>query len=105
MASSSSFAFVILVFAGAFSACANASQALASGKNCMACHSADKKLVGPSFREIADRYKDQAGAADLLGGKIVKGGSGAWGPVPMPAQPQVNAQEASSLAAWILEQR
>ena len=43
--------------------------------------------------------------AGWIAGKIVKGGSGAWGPVPMPAQPQVNAQEASSLAAWILEQR
>lgn len=105
MAFQSSFAFAFLVSAVTFSADAGASQALASGKNCMACHSADKKLVGPSFREIAGRYKDQAGAADLLAGKIVKGGSGAWGPVPMPAQPQVNAQEASSLAAWILEQR
>lgn len=101
----SSFAFAFLACAVTLAADASASPALASAKNCMACHTVDKKLVGPSFREIAGRYKDQAGAPDLLAGKIIKGGTGAWGPVPMPAQPQVNAQESSELAAWILEQR
>ena len=79
-----------------------ADQALATSKNCMACHAVDKKLVGPAFKNVAAKYAGQAGAADKLATKIIKGGSGVWGPVPMPANAQVNEAEAKKLAAWVL---
>ena len=72
---------------------------------CMACHAKDKKLVGPSFKDIAAKYAGQAGAADKLAGKVVKGGSGVWGPVPMPANAQVNDADAKKLVDWILAQK
>jgi len=90
-----------LAFA-ALSAPAMADQALAQSKNCMACHAADKKLVGPSYKDVAAKYAGNASAADMLATKIIKGGAGAWGAIPMPANPQVNEAEARKLAAWIL---
>jgi cytochrome c len=75
---------------------------LATAKNCMACHAVDKKLVGPSYKDVATKYAGQKDAADKLAAKIIKGGSGVWGPVPMPANAQVNPDEAKKLAAWIL---
>jgi cytochrome c len=82
---------------------AKADQALATTKNCMACHAAQKKLVGPAYKDVAAKYKDDAGAVDRLATKIIKGGSGAWGPVPIPANAQVNEADAKKLAAWILD--
>ena len=79
-----------------------ADQALATAKNCMACHSVDKKVVGPSFKDVAAKYAKQKDAADMLATKIIKGGSGVWGPVPMPANAQVNPADAKKLATWIL---
>jgi cytochrome c len=79
-----------------------ASADLAQKKNCMACHALDKKLIGPGYKEVATKYAGQKDAADKLAEKIVKGGVGAWGQVPMPANPQVSAAEAKQLANWIL---
>ena len=79
-----------------------ADMALATAKNCMACHAVDKKLVGPSYKDIAAKYAGQADAVDKLAGKVVKGGSGAWGPVPMPANAQINDADAKKLVVWIL---
>ena len=79
-----------------------ADEALAKSKNCMACHAVDKKLVGPSYKDVAAKYAGQAGAADKLAEKIIKGSSGVWGPVPMPANSQVNADDAKKLANWVL---
>ena len=84
------------------SAPAFADQALATAKNCMACHAVDKKLVGPSYKEVAAKYAKDKGAADKLAAKILKGGSGVWGAVPMPANTQVSEAEAKKLAAWVL---
>ncbi len=84
------------------SAPAWADQALAQSKNCMACHSVDKKVVGPSFKDIAKKFGGQAGAADMLAQKIVKGSSGVWGPVPMPANTQVSEADAKTLSNWVL---
>ena len=84
------------------SAPAWADQALAQSKNCMACHSVDKKVVGPAFKDIAKKFGGQAGAADMLAQKIVKGSSGVWGPVPMPANTQVSEAEAKTLSNWVL---
>ena len=79
-----------------------ADEALAKAKNCMACHAVDKKLVGPAYKEVAAKSKADKTAADKLAAKIVKGGSGVWGAVPMPANPQVSEAEAKKLAAWVL---
>ena len=76
--------------------------ALATSKNCMSCHAVDRKVLGPSFKDIATKYKDDKGAVDTLATKIVKGGSGVWGPVPMPANNQVSETDAKKLAAWVL---
>jgi cytochrome c len=89
----------------AFSGAARADAALAQKKNCMACHAVDKKLVGPSYKDVAAKYAGQKDAVDKLATKIVKGGSGVWGPVPMPANTQVSEAEAKQLAAWVLTQK
>jgi cytochrome c len=75
---------------------------LAQKKNCMACHAIDKKVVGPAYKDVAAKYAGQKDAADKLADKIMKGGSGVWGPVPMPANTQVSAAEAKQLAQWVL---
>ena len=81
---------------------AMADLALAQSKNCMACHAVDKKLVGPAYKDIAAKYAGDKAAADKLATKIQKGGSGVWGAIPMPANPQVNDADAKKLAAWVL---
>ncbi len=75
---------------------------LAKQKNCLACHAADKKVIGPSYKDVAAKYTGQKDAADKMAQKILKGGSGVWGAVPMPANPQVTEAEAKALAAWVL---
>ena len=84
---------------------AMADEAMAKAKNCMACHAVDKKLVGPSYKDVAAKYAGQKDAVDKLAVKIIKGGSGVWGPVPMPANAQVNEAEAKKLAAWVMAQK
>ena len=79
-----------------------ADQALATAKNCMACHAMEKKLVGPSYKDVAAKYGADKGAVEKLAAKILKGGSGAWGAVPMPANAQVSDADALKLAAWVL---
>ena len=79
-----------------------ADQALATSKNCMACHAIDKKLVGPAYKDVAAKYKGDKTAVDKLAAKVMKGGSGVWGAVPMPANAQVNEAEAKKLVTWIL---
>ena len=71
---------------------------------CTACHAMDKKLIGPAFREVASKYRDQAGAADRLAKKVKEGGAGAWGPVPMPPHPQIADDDLTRIAAWVLQQ-
>ena len=78
---------------------------LATAKNCMACHAVDKKLVGPSYKDVAAKYAGQTDAAAKLEAKVLKGGAGVWGPVPMPANAQVTSAEAKQLVAWILAQK
>ena len=95
-------ALFALVAAVAVTAPAFADQALATAKNCMACHAMDKKLVGPAYKDVAKKYAGQKDAADKLAAKIIKGGSGVWGAIPMPANAQVTEAEAKKLAAWVL---
>jgi cytochrome c len=80
---------------------ASADEALAKSKACLACHQVEKKVVGPAFKDVAAKYKGQAGATELMASKIKNGGKGAWGPIPMPAQ-NVTEDEAKKLAVWVL---
>lgn len=84
------------------SAPAFASEDLAKKKNCMACHTVDKKLVGPAYKDVAKKYAGDKKAADMLAAKVIKGGSGTWGPVPMPANAAVTEAESKQLVTWIL---
>ena len=86
----------------AMAAPAFADQALATAKNCMSCHTTERKLVGPSYKEVAAKYSGQKDAVDKVAAKIIKGGSGVYGAVAMPANTQVNEAEAKKLAAWVL---
>ena len=94
-----------LGFAAAVAGPAFADADLAQKKSCMACHAVDKKLVGPSYKDVAAKYAGQKDAVDKLAVKIVKGGAGVWGPVPMPANAQVSDAEAKTLSAWVLSQK
>ena len=81
---------------------AMADLALATSKNCMACHAVDKKLVGPAYKEVAKKYAGQKDAEATLVTHVMKGSKGVWGPVPMPANAQVNEAEAKKLVDWVL---
>lgn len=78
-----------------------ADEALAKKKNCLACHAIDKKVVGPAYKDVAAKYAGQNVVAKLST-KVMKGGSGAWGAIPMPANPQVSQAEAETLVKWVL---
>ena len=81
---------------------ATASEELFKKSNCMACHAIDQKRLGPSMKEVAAKYSGDAGAADMLAKKIRAGGSGNWGQMPMPPQPQVSEADAKTLVDFIL---
>jgi cytochrome c len=76
--------------------------ALIAKSDCLTCHKVDEKIIGPTYRDVANKYENTAANIKLLAGKIIKGGSGVWGAVPMPANAQVNEAEAKKLAAWVL---
>lgn len=82
------------------SAMANAD--LAKTKNCMACHAVANKVVGPAFKDVAKKYDGDKTAEDKLVAKVIKGGSGVWGAIPMPANPQVSEADARTLVKWVL---
>jgi cytochrome c len=82
---------------------ARADEALAKKYNCLACHQVDKKVVGPAYKDIAKKYKGQAGAQAKLAEKVKKGGSGVWGPVPMPPNAAVPDADVKKLVDWILK--
>ena len=98
-------AFAIVAAAFTVAAPAQADLQLATAKNCMACHAVDKKLVGPSYKDVAAKYAGQKDAVEKLSDKVIKGGAGVWGPIPMPANTQVTPDEAKKLVAWILTQK
>lgn len=83
---------------------AMADEALAKAKNCMACHAIDKKIVGPAYKDVAAKYKGDAGAVDKLAAKVKAGGKGVWGQIPMPPN-NVTPDEAKKLVTWILSQK
>jgi cytochrome c len=98
------FGWMALLAAACLPSVSMASMELAKSKNCLACHAVDQKLVGPSYKEVAAKYKGDASAVGKMATKIQKGGAGSFGPVPMPPHPNVNDAEAQTLAKWILAQ-
>lgn len=98
------FASLLVIFGTIAAAPAFANPELAQKKNCMACHTMDKKVIGPSFKEIAAKYASDKEAVDKLAKKVQKGGSGVWGTAVMPPNP-VSDAEAKQLVTWILGQK
>lgn len=84
------------------SAMATDMPAVAKKNNCTACHAVDKKVVGPAWKDIGAKYKGDATAHDKLAAKVKKGGSGAWGPMPMPANPKVSDADMKEMIDFIL---
>jgi len=91
-----------LISGAALAQDAAAAKILASKSTCMACHAVDKKLVGPAFKEVASKHAGQADALEKVSARIKSGGSGMYGPVPMPAQANLKDDELRLLAGWIL---
>lgn len=82
---------------------ASANQALAQKSGCLACHAIDKKVLGPAFKDVAAKYKGDKAAEARLVAKVKAGGSGVWGPMPMPANsPQVKDEDIKSIVQWVL---
>ena len=87
----------------ALSATAADESALAGKSGCLACHSVDKKIVGPAYKEVAAKYKGDEGAEAKLIDKVKKGGQGVWGDIPMPPNsPMVKDEDIKKLVDWIL---
>ncbi len=79
-----------------------ASPELAKSKNCVACHHVERKMIGPAYKAIAERYAKDESAIQTLSEKVIKGGAGSWGPTPMPPQASVSPADAEALVKWIL---
>ncbi|MGA0023730.1 MAG: c-type cytochrome [Burkholderiales bacterium] len=82
-----------------------ATDKLAQSSGCMTCHAVDKKLIGPGFKEIAAKYKNDKGAEAKLAQKIKSGGSGVWGTIPMPPNAHVKESDIKTLAQWVLSRK
>ena len=93
---------ILLASVALFSAPAFASKELAQKNACLACHATDKKLVGPSYQDVAKKFAGQKEAEAALAKSIKAGGSGKWGPIPMPAQAALSDADAQTLAKWVL---
>lgn len=93
--------FAIFAAASLLAGGAMASEELAKAKNCLTCHAADKKIVGPSYKDIVAKRSAEKGAEASLAGKIKAGSKGEWGNVPMPPN-NVTDAEAATLAKWVL---
>ena len=81
---------------------AAASEELAQKNNCLACHTVDKKILGPAYKEIAAKYENTPENVDMLVEKVRNGGTGNWGQIPMPPNPMVSEEDANTLVEWIL---
>jgi cytochrome c len=94
--------YVVLGLLSLLSSFSYADQALATSKNCMACHAVANKVVGPAFVEVSKKYAGKADVVDVLANKVIKGGSGNWGTMPMMAHPSLSPTDAKKLVQWIL---
>ena len=88
---------------GAYAADPGAAEALTKSSGCTACHSVDKKLIGPGFKEIAERYRKDKGAEASLIQKVKAGGKGVWGDIPMAPNAHVKDDDIKSMVQWILQ--
>ena len=95
---------VLFALVAGASSSAFAQADLAKSKNCMACHAVGSKLVGPAYKDVAAKYAKDKDAVAKLSDKIVKGGTGVWGQIPMPAN-AVTPDEAKTLVTWVLAQK
>ena len=93
-----------MLLAGSVNAAnADAAKALAQKNGCLACHSIDKKVLGPAYKDVAAKYKGDKTAEAKMIAKVKAGGSGVWGPMPMPANsPQVKDEDIKTIVQWIL---
>ena len=89
----------------AFTLPSHASEELAKKHNCLACHTVDKKVVGPSYKEVAAKYRNDPTAEAKLFDKVKKGGQGVWGQIPMPPNATVPDADVRALVKWILSQK
>ena len=93
----------LLVAAQANAVDAKAAEALAQKSGCLACHSVEKKVLGPAYKDVAAKYRGDKGAEARLIAKVKAGGSGVWGPIPMPANsPQVKDADITTVVQWVL---
>ncbi|MDR5737031.1 c-type cytochrome [Caballeronia sp. LZ019] len=76
--------------------------AIARSNACMGCHAVDRKLVGPSFQQVAQKYKGDAQANAKLAKKVKDGGAGVWGSIPMPSHPAMKDGDIKTVVAWVL---
>ncbi|MEZ5702834.1 MAG: c-type cytochrome [Burkholderiaceae bacterium] len=95
-------AATLMVGVGAHALDAAAAKALAAKSACLACHAVDKKVVGPAYKDVAAKHQGQADALEKVAARIKSGGSGMYGPVPMPPQPALKDDELKLLAEWVL---
>ncbi|RDK04074.1 c-type cytochrome [Paraburkholderia lacunae] len=97
----------VSVLGGAFASTAQAAdtprgQVVANANACMGCHAVDRKLVGPSFQQIATKYKGDAQAPAKLSRKVKDGGAGVWGMIPMPAHQSMSDADIRTVVDWVL---
>jgi len=96
--------FAVMLAAVGVTSPLHASEELARANGCAACHALDKKTVGPSWKDVAAKYKAEAKAAETLAAKVRAGGKGVWGQVPMPPQTKVSDADLKTIMAWVLAQ-
>ncbi|MGZ8156034.1 MAG: c-type cytochrome [Burkholderiales bacterium] len=84
---------------------AHANEKLAQASGCMTCHAMDKKVIGPSYKEVAAKYRKDKGAEAALFKKVKAGGKGVWGETPMPPNPHVKDEDIKTLVKWVLSQK
>lgn len=92
----------VLSLGAVANASAEDAQALAQKSGCLACHQVETKVVGPAYKDVAAKYKGQEGALDMLVAKVKAGGSGVWGPVPMPPNVNVSEADIKTIVSWVL---
>ena len=98
-------ASMVFTFATAGVASAATGLQLAQKNGCMACHQVERKVVGPSYKDVAAKYKSQKDAVSYLVAKVKKGGSGVWGPIPMPPQMAISEADLKVVIEWIMAQK
>jgi cytochrome c len=92
----------VLSLGAVANASAEDAMALATKSGCLACHQVETKVVGPAYKDVAAKYKGQDGALDMLAAKVKAGGSGVWGPVPMPPNVNVSDEDIKTIVTWVL---